>query len=252
MSLSRLVLVILFVACLAVGALAADFRVDNTAYVTGQKGPPIESTTIFQGGTVFDYMTSPAETVVFEPAAGRFILLNVKSRTRAELTSSELTAFTDRLQQVASKSSESRVRFLAAPKFQERFDAKSGDLTLSSTWFTYRVMLTTTEDPAAAEQYHEFSDWYARLNALLSPGSRPPFARLVVNAAVAQRKALPSQVVLTISPSKTNNQPIVIHSTHRVVRPLMSDDLDRVSKTRKSMTEFKQVSFEKYRKLEPH
>ncbi len=230
--------------------LAEDFRVDNTAFVANQKEPPTQSTTIFHNGAVYDFMTAPAETVVFDRPAGRFILLSTSSRTRAELTTDELAAFADRIQQLAGKSPDPLVRFLAAPKFQERFDPSAGELSLGSVLVTYRLTLSSETNPTEAEQYHEFSDWYARLNALLTPGSRPPFARLVVNSALARHKALPSQVVLTLSSSKPNRQPITMHSTHRLIHSLTAADLDRVAKARELMAGSKLVTFEQYRKQE--
>jgi hypothetical protein len=256
MNCPRTVLTVLFVAFLAAGhstlAVAAPqgFRIDNTVQVINQQGPPAESTTIFLDGVAYDYMTAPAETVIFQQAANRFILLNLKARTRAELTTAEIGAFTDRLQEVTAQKSDPLAKFLAAPKFQEHFNEATGELSLTSPWVTYRLTLGPAEDPAAIQQYHEFSDWYARLNALLVPGSRPPFARLVVNAALAQRNATPSQVVLTLAAAKSDRQPITIHSTHRIVRPLPSADLDRVAKTRESMARFKLVGFDQYRKQE--
>ena len=231
-------------------ALGEDFRIDTLALMVNQKQPPMQSTTIFHDNAVYDYMTAPAETVVFDQSAGRVILLNLKSRSRAELTTDELVGFTDRLQQLAARSSEPLAKFLAAPKFQESSNEATGEFVLSSPWMSYRLTLVAGESQAAVEQYHEFSDWCARLNALLMPGSRPPFARLVVDAALAQRKAIPSQVELTLTAGKSGHQPIIVRSTHRVIRPLSPADLARVAKTRKSIGRFRLVSFDQYRKLE--
>jgi hypothetical protein len=255
---SRVVLIVLLGVLPALAGLpfatpsahGEDFRIDNTWQVANQKEPPSQSTTIFHNGVVYDCMTAPAETVVFDQSAERFILLNLKLRTRAELTTTELAAFTDRLQQLHARSSDPVVKFLAAPSFQKHFDEATGELTLDSTWITYRLVLAPEANQAAVKQYHEFSDWYARLNALLVPGSCPPFARLVVNAALAQQKALPSQVARTLSPGKPNRPPSTIHSTHRVTRPLAPADLDRVAKTREFMVKFKLVSFDQYSKAE--
>lgn len=235
---------------LAPAAAGDGFRIDNSVQVANQQGPPTESTTIFSGGVVYDYMTAPAETVVFQQSESRFTLLNMKSRTRAELTTAEVGVFTDHLQQLAARSSDPLARFLAAPKFQESFNEATGELLLSSSLATYRLTLRPVEDPAIVEQYHEFCDWYARLNALLKPRSSPPFARLVVNAALAQRGATASQVTLTLAAGKGNQQSITIRSTHHITRPLPPADLDRIAKTRESMARFKLVGFDQYRKAE--
>lgn len=122
-------------------------------------------------------------------------------------------------------------------------------MTLGSPLVTYKLVLSTAESEAAAGQYRDFSDWYARLNTLLTPGALPPFGRLAVNAAVAKRKAIASQVTLTISSAKSGRRQTV-RSTHQIVHQLAPTDLDRVAQIRKAMTDFKPVSFEKYRKSE--
>ena len=127
--------------CAAPSARGDDFRIDTSALMANQKQPPTESTTIYHNNVVYDYMPAPAETVVFDQPAGRFILLNLKSRSRTELTTDELAAFTDRLQQLAARSSDPLAKFLAAPKFQERFNEATGELSLTSTWMSYRLTL---------------------------------------------------------------------------------------------------------------
>ncbi len=232
-------------------ARAEDFRVDNAVYPDNQKEPSSESTTIFHDGMVYDCMKSPSETVVFDRVAGRFLLLNAANRTRAELTTSDVTAFTARIQESAPRHPDPIVKFLAEPKFQERFDPTARELSLGSPWVTYRATLPAEETPEAVAQYREFSDWYSKLNAMLAASScRPPFGRLMLNRAIADRKAIASQVVLTLSSGKADGPQTTIRSTHRVVRPLTTADLDRVAQVRGFLRDFKQVGFEKYRKNE--
>ena len=227
---------------------AEDFRVDNVIYLGDQKGPWSESTTIFHGGVVYDHRRDPAETVVLDSAAGRFVLLNLTHRTRSELSTGFVVAFTDRLQQLAAKSPDPLTKFFAKPNLTERFDETAGELTLSSQWRTYRLLLSAEASPPVVEQYHESCDWYARLNTMLNPGSPPPFVRLVVNAALAKRHAIASQVVLTDTSGKAPKQPTTIRSLHRVVRPLDPADLKLVAETRQFVESFTPVSFDQYRK----
>jgi hypothetical protein len=233
-------------------AIAEDFRVDNTVYVGDQKEPFSESTTIFHDGIVYDCMRTPAETVVFDKAGDRFILLNLAHRTRSELTTTQLAAFVDRLQMLAAKSKDPLAKFLAAPKFQEHSDEAAGELTLSSPWVTYRLVLAPEPNQGVVQQYHEFCDYYARLNALLVPGSRPPSGRLVVDAEMAKRQATASQVMVTFTSGKAPQQHhTTVRSQHRLIRPLESADLERVAQTREAMGAYKLVSFDDYRKLQP-
>jgi len=143
------------------------------------------------------------------------------------------------------------IKFLAAPRFDEHFDKASGELTLSCPWMTYRLVLVDAESRAISQQYREFSDWYARLNTLLNPGSKPPFARLAVNGALARREATAREVRLTLTPQKgLPPKRTTIRSSHRLVRRLAKADLDRVAQTRQFMEIFKPVSFKEYRRNE--
>jgi hypothetical protein len=231
--------------------IGEDFRVDNTVFVGDKKEPISQSKTIFHDGVVYDCMKTPAETVVFDGMMKRFVLLNMGNGTRAELTTREVTDFVSRfegrLKEMIAKKPDALIQFMAAPKFEEKFDESAGKLTLSSPLVTYTLVLSPGPADAAAAQYHEFSDWYARLNVLLTPGALPPFGRLAVNAAVANRKAIASQVTLTITSPKSGRRQ-TIRSTHRVVRPLTAADIEQVDRIKKSMTDFKPVEFEKYRK----
>jgi hypothetical protein len=232
-------------------AFGEDFRVENRVFEGNQKMPCVESTTIFYDGAVFDYMKSPAETVVFEPAANRFVLLNLPNRTRTELSTTQLAAFVDHLQAVAAKNKDPLVKFLAAPKFEGPSEETAGEITLSSKLITYRVVLAPEASPGVVDQYRNFCDHYARLNPLLVPGSLPPFGRLVVNAATAERQATPSKVLLTLTAAKGAKKQTTIRSEHRLVRPLDSADIDRVTQARDMMGRFKLASFDDYRKLSP-
>lgn len=231
-------------------ATTTDFRIDNAVYVGDEKEPVCRSSTIFHQGVVYDCMKSPAETIVFDLAAGRFVMLDLKHRSRSELTTGVVEAFTDEMQQAAARSGDPLIKFLAAPRFEERFDATSGNLTLAAPLAVYRLTLQSEQDPSVLAQYHEFSDWYARLNAMLSPGSRPPFGRLVANAALVQRGSTASEVSLTLTSGGPNRQPIMIRSEHRLVRQLAEADLDRVAEARRQMVGFKSIRFTEYRKAE--
>ena len=224
-----------------------DFRVDNAVYVGEQKEPSSQSTTIFSGGVVYDCLKSPAETVVFDKTTGQFILLNLTRRVRAELSTGEVAAFIERLRPLAAKSGDPLVKFLAEPNFQEQ-SAPTGELILSGPPITYRLTLARQPDQSVVDQYREFCDWYARLNALLIPGSPPPFGRLVVNAALAQQHAIASQVVLTIHGGTGSKPRTTIRSGHRLVRPLEATDLQQVAQTRDYMGSFKLIGFDQYRK----
>ena len=238
-----------------------EFKIENSVYQGDPadqgdkadakgKSPVSRSITRFVGGSVYDFMKEPAEIAIFEKAAQRFVLINVDRRIRAELPTKDIAVFTLQLQKLAAKNPDPLIRFSAAPSFQEKFDEAAQELTLSSEWVTYRLVLTPEPSQEVVDQYREFCDWHARLNALLKPGSLPPFNRLSVNTILAQRRAIASHVFLTLSPSKPGQPPTKFYSEHRVVRPLTPTDLDDVAHLRAALSDFKLVKFEQYRKAE--
>jgi hypothetical protein len=226
-----------------------DFRVENAVYEGDQKKPFYQSTTIFHGGRVYDCTKAPPEIVIFDGSVGQFTLLNTKHRVRAELTTEQVTSFVAELQQVAVTCKDPIASFLAAPSFEQSYDEKTGQLTFSSPWVSYQVTPVPQPD-SAAEQYRQFTDWYARLNALLIPGSRPPNGRIAVNAVMAEQQAIPSQVLLKLTLPKDSRRPSTIRSEHKLSRSLLPADLDRVKEAQQSMASFKLVSFQQYRKLD--
>ena len=229
-------------------ASAEDFRVENKVFAGNRKKPISQSTTIFLDGVVYDYLENPAEVIVFEKEQGRFTLLDTTRRVRTELPTGKVAAFTKQLQQSASQQEDPFIKFLAAPEFEEQFDESSGELTLSSSWMTYRVELVDAESRTVAQQYREFSDWYAQVNAVLNPGSKPPFARMLVNAALAKHEATARKVHLNMIPKKSSPpKRLKLHSEHQLVRQIVQADLDRVMQTRQFMQIYKPVGFEQFR-----
>jgi len=229
-------------------AASVDFRVESEVFFGSGKKADSRTTTIFRDGLVYDYLEEPPEVIVFDKQGYRFVLLDTARRVRTELTTAEVLAFTQQLQQEAATHPRPSIKFLAAPRFDEQFDKASGELTLSSPWMTYRLLLVDAGSPAISQQYRESCDWYARVNTLLKRGSKPPVARLAVNAALAKREAIAREVYLTLTseegfPTKRST----IRSTHRLIRRLSEADRDRVVQTRQFMEIFKPVSFQEYR-----
>jgi hypothetical protein len=227
---------------------AADFRVDNRTFSGDGKETAYRSCTIFHQGVVYSFLQDPAETIIFDKAAGRFVLLDDSKKVRSELTTTGLDSFMLQLKERALMQQDAVIRFLAEPTFEERFDSTRRELTLASDLVSYRAIITSADNAAMAAQYREFSDWYARLNASLIPGSRPPFARLQLNEAIARREAIAREVILSITTLKDGKrQTTSIRSEHSITTVLSPADMERIEHAKQSISSFKPVSFEKYR-----
>jgi hypothetical protein len=225
-------------------AAGDDFRIENRVYINHQEQPATRSTTIFQGGMIYDFLDEPAEVAMFDKAGERFILLDLHRRVSTELSTADVAAFVARIGQRAGRHPDPSVRFLAEPTFAERLDAAGGELTLTSEWMIYRVRFSAAS-AAVARQYREFSDWYAELSTVLNPSVRPPFARLRLNEALERQQAIAREVELTILPKKTGKGTSV-HSRHDLTAVLSPADLSRIAAARADLKTFQPVSFEQY------
>jgi hypothetical protein len=249
--LANFCLVFAYCGILSIGNICRgdDFRVDNAVYQDNEKTPSSASVTIFHKDIVYDCM--PQETVVFNKPAGQIVLLNMKDRTRTLLTAENVDAFVKQIQQRAAdapQNADPLVKFLAKPTFsQTSFDSTTQTLTMGSPLLTYKLMLAPQGAASMVSQYHDFSDWSAKLNTMLVPGSRPPFARLQVNAAVAEQKSIASQVILTFTMGKKKTT-MTVRSTHRITMPLTQADINGVSKIGESLVSFPLIGFDEYRK----
>ncbi len=225
------------------------FRIDNSVYVGKEREPAVRTTTIFLNGVVYDFMEQPHEAIVLEAEQGRFTLLNMTRRVRAELPVDEVLELTRGVRQRAAMHENPFVQFLAHPEFDKRFDLATGALTLDSPWITYKAEMANPDDPSIAESYRDFADLYCQVNTMLNPAHSPPFARMQLNAALAERDAIPATIHLTIRPKRSFPPTrVTLRSEHELVRSVGQPDLDRVAQTREFMNIFKLVSFDEYRR----
>jgi len=232
-------------ALVAAAVDAADFHVENAVFVEGKSQPQSQGVTIFQEGLVFDFLTEPSEVIVFDKGHRRFILLDAGRHVRSEISLDDVQNFINRVRQRLSGHTNPNFRWLADPSFEESFDRENAELTLKSPLITYRVQVQAT-DATVATQYHEFSDWYAQLNFVLNPKSRPPFPRMMLNDAIDRHQGIAKEVHL-VAASSPKDVPVKITSRHQLSTQLDSTDASRVAEARKHLQSFRSVSFREYR-----
>jgi hypothetical protein len=229
-------------------AFGEEFRVENEVFFDGRKEPGIRSTTIFHQGIVYDYLDQPQEITVFDAARGRFVLLDLTRKIRTELSTQRVAEFTDRLRKWAASQSDPFLRFLADPKFDIHYDDKTGQLTVASSWMTYRVNTIPAGNQTVSKEYRRFSDWYARMNTLLNPGTRPPEARLVLNASLEEHGRVPQTVLLEMRKEGLLQRKLVVRSEHQLFCRLVESDRDLIAQTDQFMAMFQVVDFAEYQR----
>lgn len=227
--------------------MAADFHVSNKIYFKpGDK--PVITTTLFASGRVYDFMFSPLETIVFDPAHDLIVILDPNRQVKTEVTTGEISTQIGKLREAARNHKTERIRDLAAAKFAETVDPKSGKLMLTNRWMSYEVATEPPQDPQAARQYAEFADWLAQLNALLS-SAEPPFPRLALNEVLRQRQELPLEITRKTASEQRRHKELVVHSEHTIIMSLSHEDQKRVQEAHDHMHMFAKVSFDEYHRV---
>lgn len=224
-------------------AVAGDFRVDTEVLVGREKEPIAENLTVFSGGRVYDFLLGDTkEIAIWDPIRGEIHLLDEARQLRTTIAIRELA---ESLSDLRAKATESDQIAAFDPKFEVQMDEESGWLTMSSKRLTYRVKGSKPQLDGAVQQYLEFADWYARLNAIRN--GFPPFARNSVNQEVAQRGWLPEEIERT-STGSLPGQKTVVRSRHITNWSLSKSDRKRVERAGEFLSTFKQVAFAEYQR----
>lgn len=224
---------------------APVFRIESKVFF-GDSKEPVKTMTLFHAGRVYDFLSAPQESTVFDPLNGRFVVLDPARKVSTEVSTEEIKTYVDALRRKSLAQRHPFLKFLADPKFEETYDEANGLLTLDSPWMTYRVETTAVEDADAALQYAEFADWYAQLNAVLNPASRPPFSRLALNEALRRRQRMPVKVTLTVPSQEPGRKADVIRAEHKIIWRHSQDDQRLIDDAGEQLSNFSKLSMEEY------
>ncbi len=225
-------------------AVAEDFRIETKIFVGDKEEPVSSTTTLFQGGVVYDFLGVTDQIAVFRKPgggrAGRFILLDPERRVRTELSTDQVASAMNKLRNWAARQRDPFLKFAANPQFEETFDRKTGQLLLASHEESYTIKTTPADAPDALAEYREFLDWYARLNTLLQAGP-PPEPRLQVNAALARYQIIPVTVELARLGEKEK-----LRAEHEFTWMLSKQDYARIDDACASLAAYRPVNNEEY------
>jgi hypothetical protein len=237
-----LCIVVVTLAGMAAPLAADDFRIETKVYAGKDKVS--HNTTLFEAGYVYDYLSDPERVAVFDQHHGRFIVLDPVRKVKSEVKTDDVRIFAEAFREQAKNSSRAFMNFAAAPDFQVDFE-QSNELTLTSDFVTYKLTTIPANTPEASQQYREFSDWYARFNAMSNPGAMPPFPRMAVNDELAKRALVPTQVHLTIA-AAIGAKAVSLRSEHHVAWRLLPSDHKKIAETGRQLATFKSVDFSKF------
>jgi hypothetical protein len=241
-------LLIAMVCCWAATAQAQDFRVESKVYNADEPEPQSHTVTIFHGAKIYDFLDKPNEITVFDPTRSRIILLDVDRQIRTEVKMERLAEFIGHLKTWAASHTDPKLKFAATPRFAQDSDDTNSVMTFKSDYISYDVKVNRGQEAGVVDSYRQFCDTSAQLNAMVNPGSWPPFPRLAVNESLAKVGVVPEEVKLTLAPRRLGAKPTLMRSEHSFRQKLIEADLQKIEAAGEKLVTFTQVSLEEYLK----
>ncbi len=236
---SLLKFVFLLSLCFATALQAGELRIETDVFSDDNEESLSHSITLFDSGTVYDFVDGSQQVAVFRlptsSHAGQFILLDVKSKRRTEVTTEKIGALMDKLTSWAMKQEDAMLKFSAQPEFDETFEAGTGQLTLDSPQWNYTVATVSAENEQTLGDYRQFMDWYTRLNVMMH-SSPPPGPRLALNAALEKHGVMPVEIHRTV-----DSQSTTLRATHLFSWRLSREDRAQLEEVRKHLANFEKV-----------
>ena len=230
-------------------AAAEDFRIDTDVFQGAEDKPVSETITIFTGDVIYDFLLPDTETgadeqvTMFDVRRGRIVLMDAGRRVQTTLSTDDLLQFTAGMKALALQKGDTD---FFDPKFEVQFDETDGTLTLASRRLTYQVQAVTPKHAESVRRIQEFADWYARLNAV-RPGNLPPFGRIALNAALAERNMIPQKIERTILIDRpVADKKYVARSEHTTNWLLSTTDRRRIDRASRYIATFQQVTPDAY------
>jgi hypothetical protein len=247
----------------ATAASAQDFHVETTLFAVGRAEPKelMRSVTLFHAGRTYDFIPHLGELIIFDPAHGRFTLVNTAQRRTADVHIDEINrmlgiarrALNDHLQrlQADSKPDQNAIEQMLF-QFNPTFDksvvqTNSGpQINLKSKFFSYQVLAASAPTSTHAFVYLNYADWICRLNYVLNPGGILPDQRLVLDAALREAAVVPVEVNFTIAGGESPS----VRASHHIYWQLNERDRELVRQWDGLLArgELKHVTFQEYQK----
>ncbi|MEM9185436.1 MAG: hypothetical protein AAGB00_02960 [Planctomycetota bacterium] len=228
-------------------AAAADLRIETRVYETAEETLVNESVTCFQAGAVYDFRPAAKRVTIFRAAVGdspsRFLLLDTEREQFTEIAASQITATMTKLRRWAAAQDDPFLRFTGAPRFEESFDAESGELRMASDQLTYRIITEPLKHPEVNLELRAFLDGFAQLHTLVEAGL-PPEPRLRVNEALFRHRVIPLQVELT---ARDDEEPS-LRAEHVVDWVLSKQDRMKIDRSADQLASFQKVSNAEFHK----
>lgn len=229
-----------------VACYAEELRIETKVFGGDEEEekPLSHTVTLFDKNTVYDFVENPEQIAIFRAptpgSGGQFILLDVGSARRTEVSTERISGLMDKLSSWAADQKDPLLKFSANPKFKETFDRDTGVLMLTSDLWEYNVATIPADSAPLLSRYREFTDWYTRLNTMMN-STPPPGPRLELNSSLEKYGVMPVEIRRTLKANKS-----MLRATHLFSWRLSREDRARLDEARKYLASFEKVDNEAF------
>lgn len=245
------ILFLLVFSCISTEASDKAFRVDNIIQGAG-RSPEVKSSAFFlQNGNFISLIGDNGEIIFYDATSEleKFVLLDPVLRIQTHLDVGQTKENVKRLQQRNKDHDEPLFAFVAQPNFQQEKD-RTGDISLQSPWFDYRLETELLSDKEILDRYFGFCDMSCYLNYRLNPSSPIPLVRLAVNEILRSENRFPKVISMSFHPKGKGffQKEEKIKSSHKIISRLDESDHKKIDQVYEYMRSFNILPFDEYQK----
>ena len=225
-----------------------QFRIDNSvSFIRNERETKYQSSTVFYGDLVFDFIGDNGEIVVYSLRAQKFVLIDPIRRMRTAIDEQELERFTSRIKEIIKEEKKDGFSlFLIDPSFE--ISCKENEYFFQSRWIDYRATTQILDNEKIADAYFRFVEAMGKLNVYMNPGVLTPLARIEANKTFMESALFPEKIVMEIYPKGKNifAKTFVVENTAALARRISECDRNRITRAVHFYEQFPFVSFSEY------
>ena len=225
-----------------------QFRIDNSvSFIHNERETKYQSSTVFYGDLVFDFIGDNGEIVVYSLRAQKFVLIDPIRRMRTAIDEQELERFTSRIKEIIKEEKKDGFSlFLIDPSFE--ISCKENEYFFQSRWIDYRATTQILDNEKIADAYFRFVEAMGKLNVYMNPGVLTPLARIEANKTFMESALFPEKIVMEIYPKGKNifAKTFVVENTAALARRISECDRNRITRAVHFYEQFPFVSFSEY------
>lgn len=223
------------------------FRIETDIFAETQEQPVVQTKTLFLDGVAYDESRDPGQDITMvDPAGDRVIRFNEALKIQTVVPISKLQEMLRLASQKAQAGGWLAI-FLAGA---EQIEDKDDSITVGASPLIYAATYapaSKTENAASfAIWYQQFADALKLLDSFSHESSTPPFARVVLNEAVAKKEAVPKKIVVTMQRGKRQSK---LTCTVNATWLLSDDDRARIRQIKSMLVNFREVTAGEYQRL---